>query len=63
VAHSRADRYRKDAAQFRERAAATNDPQLRAAYLGVASEFEKLADILEGKTSDRPSDDTPSTDP
>ena len=55
----RADRYRKDAAHFRERAAATNDQQLRAGCLGVAREYEKLADILEGKTANQPTTDTP----
>ena len=54
---SRADRYRQDAAHFRERAAAAIDPQLRASYLGLAMEYERLADVLEGKTNSRPTND------
>jgi len=45
-----ADRYREDAAHYRRRAADTDDLQLRDAYLGLAMEFERLADVLEGKT-------------
>jgi hypothetical protein len=45
-----AERYRDEAADYRRRATATDDPQLRGAYLGVAVEYEKLADVLEGAT-------------
>ena len=41
-------RYRKEAAQFRARAnAVTDSPLLRDSYLALATEFERLADILE----------------
>jgi len=51
VARSRAaERYREAAARFRQRASAvTDDPQLRDSYLGVAIQYDRLADLLEGK--------------
>lgn len=45
-------RYREDAARFRERAAAaSNDAELRDSYLAAAQEFERLADLLERRTT------------
>ena len=45
-----ANRYRAEAARFRTRAAAVNDvPTLRDSYLGVAMQYDVLADLLEGK--------------
>ena len=50
-----AGRYREDAARFRERAAAAaDDADLRESYLAVAKEFERLADLLEGKPAAPP---------
>jgi hypothetical protein len=51
-----AERYREDAAHYRRRAAATDDPQLRGAYVGLAMEYERLADLLEGKSPPPPPD-------
>ena len=51
MARSRvAERYRQTAAHFRQRASAvTADPQLRDSYIGVAIQYDRLADLLEGK--------------
>ena len=49
-----AERYREDAAHYRRRADETEDPQLRDAYLGLAMEHERLADVLEGKNPPPP---------
>jgi hypothetical protein len=40
-------RYREDAAHLREKAAATTDRKLRDSYLGLALQFERLAQVLE----------------
>jgi hypothetical protein len=45
-------RYREDAAHFREMAAATTDRKLRDSYLGLALQFERLAQVLD-KSADR----------
>ena len=48
-----ADRYREDAARFRQRAAAViHDDPLRDGYLALAREYEKLAELLD--PTDRP---------
>ena len=39
--------YREEAAHFFEKAAATADRRLRDSYLGVALQFERLAQVLE----------------
>jgi len=51
LARSRAaERYHESAASFRQRASAvTDDPQLRDSYLSVAIQYDRLADLLEGK--------------
>jgi hypothetical protein len=49
-----AERYREDAAHYRRRADQTDDPQLRDAYFGLAMEYERLADVLEGKNPPPP---------
>lgn len=45
--HSAADRYRQDAVRFRQRAAAITDDRLRDSYLGLAQEYERLAELLD----------------
>jgi hypothetical protein len=44
--------YREDAAHFRDKAAATTDRRLRDSYLGLALQFERLAQVLD-KSADR----------
>jgi hypothetical protein len=44
--------YREDAAHFREKAAATADRRLRDSYLGLALQYERLAQVLD-KSADR----------
>jgi hypothetical protein len=44
--------YREDAAHLREKAAATADRRLRDSYLGLALQYERLAQVLE-KSADR----------
>jgi hypothetical protein len=39
--------YREDAAHFREKAAATADRRLRDSYLGLALQYERLAQVLD----------------
>jgi two-component system, chemotaxis family, chemotaxis protein CheY len=47
-----ASRYRDDAARFRKRAAAASDDHdLRDSYLSAAREFDRLADLLEEKST------------
>ena len=45
--HSAADRYRQDAVRFRRRAATISDDRLRDSYLGLAQEYERLAELLD----------------
>ena len=52
-----AEHYRAVALRFRERAAATPDPQLRDSYLDLATDYERLADLLEAE--DRTKDGLP----
>ena len=43
--------YRQEAERLRQRAATvTNDDQLRDSYLGLAREYERLAEILEWRS-------------
>jgi hypothetical protein len=44
--------YREDAAHYREKAAATADRRLRDSYLGLALQYERLAQVLD-KSADR----------
>jgi hypothetical protein len=44
--------YREDAAHFWEKAAGTADRRLRDSYLGLALQYERLAQVLD-KSSDR----------
>lgn len=48
--------YREEAKRLRQRAGAiTNDNQLRDSYLGLAREYDRLADVLEGRSPPTPS--------
>lgn len=43
---ARAARYRQEAERFRQLAAAETDESVRQSFLGVASEYDQLADAL-----------------
>ena len=40
-------RYRGEAARYREKAATTDNPKLRDSYLGLALQYERLAQVLD----------------
>lgn len=49
MARSCAEHYRAVAHRFRERAAATPDHRLRESYFALATDYERLADLVEAE--------------